>query len=78
MTACHQIILAVAIKGQRPPLPPDLPLGLRLLIAACWREDPRRRPSCAEVDLPTLHTVYTPSVVDPDLDLNDTSVCMHA
>ncbi len=46
-----QIILAVAIHGLRPTLPvgADVPPGLRLLMQACWREDPKARPSVLEV-----------------------------
>ena len=44
-----QIILAVAIKGLRPPLPDDLHPGMCALITACWSEEPRKRPSCREV-----------------------------
>lgn len=45
----YQIILAVAINAQRPPLPEELPHRLRELISSCWRQDPRSRPSCGEV-----------------------------
>ncbi|GAX74588.1 hypothetical protein CEUSTIGMA_g2036.t1 [Chlamydomonas eustigma] len=44
-----QIILAVAIKGLRPSIPEVAPLGLAALIASCWHEDPRRRPSADQV-----------------------------
>ncbi|KAL6748987.1 hypothetical protein V8C86DRAFT_3145990 [Haematococcus lacustris] len=49
MNALFQIILAVAIHRRRPAIPMDCPPGLRLLINACWREDPRSRPSSREV-----------------------------
>jgi hypothetical protein len=44
-----QIILAVAIQGRRPPIPMDCPPALRVLINACWRENPKARPSSKEV-----------------------------
>eukprot|EP00798_Chlamydomonas_sp_ICE-L_P006775 gene6775-12768_t len=40
-----QIILAVAINGQRPFLPDDMPVGLRHLIMECWKEQPKQRPA---------------------------------
>ena len=49
MHACTQIILAVAINGQRPAIPEDVPTKLRALIAACWVEDPKQRPGIGEV-----------------------------
>ncbi|KAL4420504.1 hypothetical protein ABPG75_010160 [Micractinium tetrahymenae] len=44
-----QIILKVAINGERPWLDPDCPEPLRRLITKCWHQDPHMRPSCAEV-----------------------------
>lgn len=44
-----QIIVAVAIVGERPAIPEDTPPKLADLISRCWREDPRQRPSVREV-----------------------------
>lgn len=44
-----QIILKVAVNGERPWLDPDAPEPLRRLITKLWQQDPRLRPSCAEV-----------------------------
>ncbi|PSC71845.1 serine threonine kinase [Micractinium conductrix] len=44
-----QIVLKVAINGERPWMDPDTPEPLRRLITKCWHQDPRARPSCAEV-----------------------------
>lgn len=44
-----QIILKVAINGERPWLDPDCPEPLRRLITKCWHQDPHMRPSCAEI-----------------------------
>mmetsp|Transcript_6547 Transcript_6547/g.18258 ORF Transcript_6547/g.18258 Transcript_6547/m.18258 type:complete len:1028 (-) Transcript_6547:381-3464(-) len=44
-----QIILAVALNQERPPLPDDCPDNLRRLINKCWRQEPGTRPSCAEI-----------------------------
>ena len=44
-----QIILKVAINGERPWMDPDCPENLKRLITKCWHQDPRQRPSCADV-----------------------------
>jgi hypothetical protein len=47
-----QIILAVAINGQRPALPEareGVPAGLTALIAECWAANPRERPASGEL-----------------------------
>lgn len=44
-----QIILKVAINGERPWMDPDCPEPLKRLITKCWHQDPRQRPSCADV-----------------------------
>jgi hypothetical protein len=44
-----QIILKVAINGERPWVDPDCPEPLKRLITKCWHQDPRQRPSCADV-----------------------------
>jgi len=43
------IVLKVAINGERPYMDPDTPEPLRRLITKLWHQDPRVRPSCAEV-----------------------------
>lgn len=43
-TRTRQIILNVAINRRRPTIPDWCPPGLRALITACWRDDPRQRP----------------------------------
>ena len=48
-TPLPQIIVAVAINGERPALPDDAPPVLAGVIRRCWREDPRGRPSAAEL-----------------------------
>jgi hypothetical protein len=42
--ACAQIIVAVAINKERPPLPHDTPPRLASLILRCWSENPAGRP----------------------------------
>ncbi|GLC66073.1 hypothetical protein PLESTF_000378700 [Pleodorina starrii] len=49
MGGLFAIILAVAIQGRRPTLPDWVPRGLADLIAACWAENPRARPTAAQV-----------------------------
>ncbi|KAF5837720.1 hypothetical protein DUNSADRAFT_3975 [Dunaliella salina] len=44
MGALFQIILNVAINRRRPTIPDHCPPGVRALITACWRDDPRQRP----------------------------------
>jgi len=44
-----QIILKVAINGERPWMDPDCPEPLKRLITKCWHQDPHQRPSCADV-----------------------------
>ncbi len=44
-----QIILAVAINGDRPKVPKSVPQGLKDLIEGCWDKDPRSRPTAAQV-----------------------------
>ena len=53
--AAPQIIVKVAICGERPPMDTGTPEGLRRLIAKCWAQEPRDRPSCAEVMRLTAH-----------------------
>ncbi|PRW58809.1 kinase [Chlorella sorokiniana] len=48
-----QIILAVTQQGARPPPLLDCPPPLAALMAACWQEDPQRRPTFADL-LPQL------------------------
>lgn len=44
-----QIIFAVAVSKERPPLPASLAPPLRALVAACWADAPRDRPSFLDV-----------------------------
>lgn len=44
-----QIIVKVAIQGERPRMDADCPDGLKRLIQKCWHQDPHQRPSCAEI-----------------------------
>ena len=44
-----QIIVKVAIQGERPRMDADCPNGLKRLIQKCWHQDPHQRPSCAEI-----------------------------
>jgi serine/threonine-protein kinase len=44
-----KIIVAVAINGQRPRLPPDFPPPLRAVVERCWQQDPRSRPSALDL-----------------------------
>eukprot|EP00887_Chlorella_sp_A99_P004370 scaffold15.g4370.t1 len=48
-THFFQIILKVAINGERPWIDPDTPEPLRKLITKCWHQDPHMRPSTAEI-----------------------------
>ena len=40
----------VAVKNERPPIPPETPRDLMLLIEHCWHPSPRSRPSFAELN----------------------------
>lgn len=44
-----QVGIAVLQQGMRPPIPPKCPLPLAKLMRACWDNDPRRRPSFAQL-----------------------------
>eukprot|EP00884_Botryococcus_braunii_P016796 jgi/Botrbrau1/37/Bobra.0022s0032.1 len=44
-----QIIVAVAIRGQRPALDIAAPDAVRRMISRCWAPDPRFRPSTPEI-----------------------------
>ena len=44
-----QIIVAVAINKERPPLPSDAPPRLASLVLRCWSENPAVRPRVDEV-----------------------------
>jgi hypothetical protein len=44
VVCCVQIIVAVAINKERPPLPHDIPPRLASLILRCWSENPAGRP----------------------------------
>lgn len=53
-----KIIVAVAINGQRPKFPPDFPAPLKSIVERCWGEDPKQRPSCAELVRRRRHTSH--------------------
>ena len=44
-----QIIMNVAINGERPWVDPEAPEPLKRLIKKCWHQDPHQRPSCADI-----------------------------
>jgi hypothetical protein len=44
-----QVIVRVAVEGNRPPMEEGMPEGLRRLVTRCWHQDPRARPSALEV-----------------------------
>lgn len=44
-----QIIYAVGVLQQRPPLPPGLPPGLATLMQQCWAQAPSLRPTFVQV-----------------------------
>lgn len=46
---CMQIIYAVGVLQQRPPIPPGLPEGLASLMQRCWGQVPASRPTFVEV-----------------------------
>ena len=50
LTVPFQVVMLVGIEQKRPDLPEDCPPALRSLIEKCWDGDPRRRPSCAEIE----------------------------
>ena len=44
-----QIVLKVAINGDRPAIDADCPEGLTKLIKKCWAQNPQQRPSAADI-----------------------------
>ena len=40
-----QVAWLVAMKGERPHLPAEVPNKFKLLIQNCWKEDPKQRPN---------------------------------
>ena len=40
-----QVAWLVAMKGERPHLPSEVPNKFKLLIQNCWKEDPKQRPN---------------------------------
>ena len=48
-----QIVMLVGVEHRRLAIPADCPEQLRRLIERCWDKDPRRRPSCAELERKT-------------------------
>ena len=43
------VVNAVAVRGRRPLMPPNVPKDVAKLIIKCWQTDYHRRPSCAEI-----------------------------
>jgi len=48
-TSAAQIIVAVAMRKERPEIPRNCPALMTRLIADCWHDDPRQRPTCSEI-----------------------------
>lgn len=44
------IFVLVCFEHVRPPLIPELPHDLKLLMAACWQNDPNLRPSFRDIE----------------------------
>jgi hypothetical protein len=44
-----QVALSVARNNERPPLPPNLPDGLRVLLEQCWDRVPENRPTFGQI-----------------------------
>jgi hypothetical protein len=49
-----QVVMAVAVQHRRPEIPEDMPAPLVSLLHRCWKEEPHRRPSCAELQKQAL------------------------
>ena len=49
-----QVVMAVAVQHRRPDIPEDMPAPLVSLLHRCWKEEPHRRPSCAELQKQAL------------------------
>lgn len=45
----RDIVLLVVVKGDRPEIPADTPFDIAKLMRACWVEEPRERPTSAEI-----------------------------
>jgi hypothetical protein len=43
------VLWAVVNRGERPPLPPDMPATYATLIQDCWRQEPSERPRVQDV-----------------------------
>lgn len=44
-----QVIYAVGVLQQRPPLPAHCPPSLALLVQRCWAHNPQERPPFVQV-----------------------------
>lgn len=62
-----QIIVAVAINGERPVIPEDCPPRLADLIMRCWREDPKGRPGVDELIKELDELIEVSTMCHPDL-----------
>jgi len=49
----ERIIFQVSVRGDRPPLPDDIPTILHDIITQAWHQDPEKRPTFAQL-LPRL------------------------
>eukprot|EP00158_Paraphelidium_tribonemae_P003204 Partr_v1_DN25952_c0_g1_i2_m68288 putative integrin-linked kinase len=49
MNAMH-VGLKVTLEGLRPDIPEYVPVSLKQLMQVCWSDEPKNRPSLAEVD----------------------------
>ncbi len=59
-----QVVMLVGVEKRRPEIPADCPKQLASLIQRCWDDDPRRRPSCAEVEKKTKLLLEQPPLDD--------------
>lgn len=44
-----QLCTKVGLQGEGPPIPPNLPTGLRALLTECLNKDPKERPSASQL-----------------------------
>ena len=44
----YEAMLAIK-KGERPPIPPEVPLYIQQLMRSCWEHDPRDRPTFEQI-----------------------------
>jgi len=45
----HQMIHTVAVRNERPPIPPEMPREFVAVIEQCWHPVPQKRPSFSEL-----------------------------